>query len=362
MQISYMLLGLLTIILSLGMSWVITPVVIKFAHKINAVDKPGERRVHSKTMPRIGGLSIIIAFTMSFLVTSVFYDLPISILLGGLVIGLTGFLDDKYGLSPFQKLLGQTLAAIIVIGSGLYINYLSVPFDGTMVGVPIWISIPVTFLWIIGVTNAINLIDGLDGLASGVSAIGAFTIFVMALIMGNEVVIFISLALIGSVVGFLYFNFHPAKIFMGDTGSLFLGFILSNIALMGFKQITTVSLIIPIIILGVPITDTIIAIVRRIVNNKSITDADKSHLHHKLLDYGFSHRQTVIIIYGIASLFGLTAIVFSQTTLLGSTIITVMLMLFIELMVEKFSLISKTYRPILNVIAKLANSNSYNGK
>jgi UDP-GlcNAc:undecaprenyl-phosphate GlcNAc-1-phosphate transferase len=346
--------GIVIFLIAMIVAWVITPAVMKLAFKIGTIDTPSKRRVHTKKMPRIGGLSIIVGFISAYLFASYYWiDLPLGILFGALVIGLTGFLDDKFQLSPLMKLVGQSAAAIIIISNGIYIQVVTIPFEG-MISVPLWISIPATFIWIIGVTNAINLIDGLDGLASGVSAIAAASIFVMAILMGNFVVATIAIALIGAILGFLYFNFHPAKIFMGDTGSLFLGFILAILSLMGFKQIATVSLIVPIIILGVPIADTAIAIVRRIVNNKRITDADKNHLHHKLLDFGYTHTQTVLLIYGIACIFGITAVLFSQASLLGTTLISIGLMLFIELLIEKLSLINKQYRPLLTFISKVA--------
>src|SRR5690606_3348807 len=158
-------------------------------------------------------------------------------------------------------------------------------------------------LWIVGVTNAVNLIDGLDGLAGGVSAIATGTILVMAIIMGNPTVIILSLLLLGSTIGFLFYNFHPAKIFMGDSGALFLGFSLATLSVLGFTQATVVSFIVPLLILGVPLSDTFFAIVRRKVNKLPISVADKNHLHHCLLQFGFSHRKTVLIIYGISLFF-----------------------------------------------------------
>lgn len=341
------------LILSILTACLTTPLVIKFGYYIKAIDQPGERRVHTKAVPRVGGISIILSFALTFLVLSNYVDVNYGILLGTVVIGLTGFLDDLYQLSPVQKIVGQLLAAAIVIYSGVSVQFLSVPFTDYSVLVPGWIGIPITLIWIIGITNAVNLIDGLDGLAAGVSAIAALSIFVLAVIMGNFMVVLLSAALIGVSLGFLLYNFHPAKVFMGDTGALFLGFMLSVISLMGFKQVTTVSLIIPFIILGVPITDTFIAIIRRILQKKPITNADKSHLHHKLLEFGYSHKQTVLIIYTIAMVFGITAVFFSQANLIGSTIIFIGLVIFVELLVEKFSLISKTYRPILNLLVKL---------
>ncbi|KHF39595.1 hypothetical protein LQ50_14240 [Halalkalibacter okhensis] len=340
-------------------SCLLTPVMIKFGYAIKAVDEPGERRVHKKAVPRIGGIALIATFIIAFFVISQFVDLSYGILLGVLIIGATGLLDDLFQLTPIQKIIGQVLAASVVIFmSGITIQYINVPFSNEAVAVPYWISIPITFLWIVIITNAINLIDGLDGLAAGVSGIAAVSIFVLSILMGNVVVAFLSIAIIGAVIGFLFYNFNPAKIFMGDCGALFLGFILAVVSLMGFKQVTTISLLIPFLILGVPIIDTAIAIIRRAIQNKPITIADKSHLHHKLLEFGYSHKQTVLIIYLLATVFGVTAVAFSQVSSMASTIIFIALVLFIEVLIEKFSLISRTYRPILQMFDKIKNKTS----
>ena len=218
------------------------------------------------------------------------------------------------------KVLGQLAAAIVVV-TGVVYKLTSLTYHLVVSWNFGYLSIPITIIWIIGITNAINLIDGLDGLAAGVSTIALVTLSIMAVIMGNTFVIATAAILAASSFGFLFFNFHPAKIFMGDTGSLFLGFMISVLALLGFKTVALISLIIPIIILGVPISDTFFAIVRRIRMKQKISAPDKSHLHHCLLKIGFSHRQTVLIIYGLAILFGVAAILFSQATVWGSVVL-----------------------------------------
>ena len=204
------------------------------------------------------------------------------ILIGAVIIIVTGFLDDMLEITAKAKLAGQLAAAVVVVTwGGLQIEFINLPFFGQFdFG---YLSIPITIIWIIGITNAINLIDGLDGLAAGVSTIALISIAVMAMIMGNVFVVATAAILAASSLGFLFFNFHPAKIFMGDTGSLFLGFMISVLALLGFKNVAVVSLIIPIIMLGVPISDTFFAIVRRIRMKQPIMAPDKSHLHHCLL-------------------------------------------------------------------------------
>ena len=330
-------------------SILLTPLVIKLAFRIGAVDRPNYRKVHASVMPRIGGLAIFGAFLIGYLILRPTDEHAAGILVGAVIIIIVGFLDDMLEITAKAKLAGQLAAAVIVVTwGGLQIDFINLPFFGQFdFG---YLSIPITIIWIIGITNAINLIDGLDGLAAGVSTIALISITVMAMIMGNVFVVAIAAILAASSLGFLLFNFHPAKIFMGDTGSLFLGFMISVLALLGFKNVAVVSLVIPIIMLGVPISDTFFAIVRRIRMKQKITAPDKSHLHHCLLRSGFSHRQTVLVIYGLAILFGVAAILFSQATVWGAILLIVVMLIAIELFVEIIGLAGTNYRPLLNLV------------
>ncbi|WP_203245897.1 glycosyltransferase family 4 protein [Sporosarcina beigongshangi] len=330
-------------------SVLLTPLVIKLAFRIGAVDHPNYRKVHASAMPRIGGLAIFGAFLIGYFILRPVDEHATAILIGALIIIVTGFLDDMFEITAKIKLAGQLTAAIVVVTwGGLQIDFINLPFIGQFdFG---YFSIPITIIWIIGITNAINLIDGLDGLAAGVSTIALITMTVMAVIMGDVFVIATAAILAASSLGFLFYNFHPAKIFMGDTGSLFLGFMISVLALLGFKNITVVSLIIPIILLGVPISDTFFAIVRRIRTKQPIMAPDKSHLHHCLLRVGFSHRQTVLVIYGLAVLFGVAAILFSQATVWGAILLIIVMLIAIELFVEVIGLAGTNYRPLLNLV------------
>ncbi|MED3708219.1 glycosyltransferase family 4 protein [Peribacillus frigoritolerans] len=333
----------------------LTPFVGKLAFKLGATDKPNERKVHSKIMPRMGGLAIFLSFCITFLLFLPFMDdfgfgeqLPL--LVGALVIILIGMADDIFELRAAPKFLGQVLAAlIIVLWGGLEVEFINLPFftDTLEFGV---FSIPITILWIVSIINAINLIDGLDGLAGGVSTIALVTIATMALIKGDLFVAMVALIVIGSTLGFLKYNFHPAKIFMGDTGALFLGYIIAVLSLLGFKNVTMISLIVPIIILGVPISDTFFAIIRRVVNKQPISAADKSHLHHCLINLGFTHKQTVLLIYALAACFGLAAIIFSFATMWGALILVTGLLLIIEIFVEKIGLVNSNYQPLLKML------------
>ena len=257
-----------------------------------------------------------------------------------------------------MKLLGQIVAAsVVVFGFDMTVNFINVPFGDHYLFINDWIAIPLTIFWIVGVTNAINLIDGLDGLAAGVSAISIATLLVMAIIMGNPVVILLCALLLGSIIGFLFFNFYPARIFMGDTGSLFLGFSLAVLSMLGFKQVAIVSFITPLLIIGVPLSDTFFAIIRRWLQKKPIFAPDKGHLHHCLQQLGFSHRKTVLIIYGIASFFGLLAIIQSIATSHDANWVTFVviciLIVSLQLGAEVIGIVSKTKRPMLNMLHRL---------
>lgn len=332
-------------------SILITPLVKRFAIKIGATDKPNQRKVHQKIMPRLGGLAIYISFIIGLLVLQPSSETHWPLVVGSLIIILTGIFDDMFELSAKVKLAGQLAAAIVVVVWGdVLVSFINLPFGGVIeFG---YLSIPLTILWIVGITNAINLIDGLDGLAAGVSSIALITIAFMALIMGNFYVVAIASVLLASTIGFLFYNFHPAKIFMGDTGALFLGYIIAVLSLLGFKNVTVISLIVPVIILGVPISDTFFAIIRRVVNKKPLSAPDKSHLHHCLLRLGYSHRQTVILIYALAAFFGLTAVIFSQAKVWGSFLVIAGLLILIEVLAESIGLMGKNHRPLLKFVRR----------
>ncbi|MDM5246474.1 MULTISPECIES: MraY family glycosyltransferase [unclassified Lysinibacillus] len=337
-------------------SILLTPLVKRLAFRIGAVDAPNYRKVHARIMPRLGGLAIFLSFLIAVAIFQPILiknidgsDYLLAIIIGACIIVATGVIDDMREISAKAKLLGQLVAALIVIFvGGIQISTVNLPFVGELdFGL---LSIPLTIIWIVGITNAINLIDGLDGLAAGVSTIALMTLAVMAFIMSNMFVLAMASILAAATFGFLFYNFHPAKIFMGDTGALFLGFMISVLALLGFKNVTFVSFIIPVIILGVPISDTFFAIVRRVRMKKKWSDPDKSHLHHRLLDMGFTHRQTVLLIYGIAIMFGLAAIIFSMAKVWGAILLVAVILTAIEILVEVIGLAGKNYKPLLNFV------------
>lgn len=316
------------------------PLAIKLAFKIGAIDKPDARKVHSNSMPRLGGVAIFIAFLLPLCLVIDKNHAPfIGIILGGLVIFAVGIIDDIYQLSAKVKLVGQVLAASIAIYYGVMVHFVTNPFDGLVsLG---FLSIPVTLLWIVGVTNAINLIDGLDGLAGGVSIIAAGTMGIIALLQGQPEVAFAAFLLVAAVLGFLPYNFHPAQTFMGDSGSNFLGFVLGCLAIMGTaKSATMISLFIPIVILGIPIFDTFFAIIRRINKKAPIFKPDKEHLHHRLLSLGMGHTQCVLTIYGISGVFALVAILLSMTTNPKAMLVLAILLFLILLGADRIGLLT----------------------
>lgn len=287
-----------------------TPVVIGLARKIKAIDIPkDERRVHKKPIPLIGGLAIFYGFLISVLCFCVIDKSIAGVLLGALIIVMTGIIDDKYDMPAKLKLLLQILAAGIVVCFGVDMSYIENPFTNEYINLG-YFSIPITIIWIVGVTNAVNLTDGLDGLAAGISTIASMSLLILIMFTDNLNLAIMTAALVGAGFGFLPYNFNPAKIFMGDTGSMFLGFMLACISVQGFmKTYTVISFAVPILVLGLPIFDTVFAIVRRVATGRSIMSPDRGHLHHRLLDMGFTQRQTVAILYTLTAILCLTALV-----------------------------------------------------
>lgn len=320
-------------ILAFIVAFVTTPYTIKIAEKIGAVDIPKDkRRMHSKAMPKFGGPAVILGFLISTayllivmsveqtinLFTSEQYGIKlIGIFLGIVSITITGILDDIKTLKPYQKLIGQLIAACLVVGFGTKIEIVTIPFLN-QIGLSEVFSIIVTIVWIIGVTNAINLIDGLDGLSSGITLISCISLLIIFALNASPLIsIVLITALIGALTGFLPFNFAPAKTFIGEAGSNFLGFMLSIISILGVaKKYTLAVIILPVIVLGLPIFDVLFAMARRLIKGKSFKamfKPDKGHLHHKLVAKGFSQRQAVLILYGLSAAFGMFAVILADS-------------------------------------------------
>lgn len=329
---------LITFLVSFVISYLMVPVSIKFAHKAGVLDNPNkdERRVHKKITPRIGGIAMLTS--MFFCVTAIFvvslfteFELDnriIGYVLGALVIGIMGIVDDIKNIRAFYKFVFQMLAAGIIYVFGISIIGVKIPaFGPNIIDFGIF-AFPITLIWVLAVTNAINLIDGLDGLAAGVSNIAGIFLFIIFLLTGAGIeVIVLTIALIGSTLGFLPFNFHPAKTFMGDTGANFLGFTLSTISIMGMaKGYSLSSILIPIMILGVPIFDMLFVLFSRAIKGIKMTTPDKRHVHHRLLKFGCSQKQAVLILYLLTAVFGVLAIVTIKTRLLYGSILLIALL------------------------------------
>lgn len=295
-----------------AVSFIMTPPVKRFAERVGAIDVPkDERRVHNHPIPRMGGLAIFLGFVLSLLLFVNMSTQVMGMLVGAVIIAAMGALDDIFSLNAWIKLAGQVVAAVVAIHCGIVFDAISNPnFLSPITTIPIGnLSIPLTLLWIVGCTNAVNLIDGLDGLAVGVSAISSLSMLVVALFVTEPNISVILAALTGACLGFMPYNLNPAKIFMGDVGSQLLGFVLSTVSIMGlFKFHAIVSFLVPVLAMAVPLADTVFAFFRRIFRGQSPFHADKGHFHHRLLALGLSQKQAVAVLYSISAILGLFAV------------------------------------------------------
>ena len=345
----------MSIILSFGVAFLISvllvPLVGKATKQLGIIAHTNKRTVHHGIIPRTGGYAIYI----SFIVTAAYFlktDTQInSMLIGGLIIFLTGFYDDIHDLPPKAKLAGQIIAALVVIFfGGISLKDFTIPLIPTNISYVI--AIIITIFWIIGITNAINLIDGLDGLCAGISMIVLFTIAASSIQGSRNDIASLSVILAGAIGGFLVYNFHPAKIFMGDCGALFIGFMISVISLLGYgyKTSTFFTLSAPIVVLTVPMADTLIAIVRRKVNHKHIDEADRGHLHHQLMiRLNLGQTKSVLILYAVTAFFSVISFLSERHPLRALALFLIFLFLF-ELFIELTDMISRKYKPVLTII------------
>ena len=328
-------------------TFVATPNVRRLAFKIGegAVDKPRDaRRMHKKPTPRIGGLAMIFGFIVPIITILLFSKISgdssfwgqysiasrqtVGMFIALAIIVVMGFIDDCKDLPAKLKFLVQIGAALIVIFVGdIKIDVFTNPnflCDNPYLVLPEWISVIVTVIWIVFITNAVNFIDGLDGLAAGVSAIMSVSLVFISIRVGEYPIAIMGIALMGSCFGFLPFNFNPAKIFMGDTGSTFLGFMLATLSIQGvFKSYAVISFAVPLLILGLPLFDALFAMIRRILRGESPMKADRGHLHHRLVDMGFSQKQTVFILYAISGVLGITAVLLAESGVLRAILVVI---------------------------------------
>ncbi len=337
------------ILLPLCISLCLTPLVKKYSIFCGAYAKENKRTVHHGKISRIGGVAIYIAFivTMAIFIQA---DRAIKgLIISSSIMFFTGLIDDLIDMKPLVKLALEVVAATVLIYFGISVDVIRLPL-GIQIDMGI-VSFIFTIIWVAGITNAVNLIDGLDGLAGGMSVIILIVIGSISIIERRSDVLCITFILAASTLGFLVYNAHPASIFMGDCGSLFLGFMISAISLLGFKSSTILTLALPILLLMLPIIDTLSAILRRTLKGMKFMEADKSHIHHLLMSQ-FGHRNTVIIMCGITALFGLSAFAYMINRNIGFVVMLVIL-LSVEIFIEKSAMISEKYHPLIGLYRRI---------
>lgn len=371
-MISFTIDVVLVLIGALLMSLLLTPIVRFLSIRVGVVDTPNARRINKVPMPTSGGLAIFTSFVIASLVLmplasngahiggQTYFQYILPVVLGGLVVTVTGFIDDVYELSPKLKMLGIVIGAIIVWAfTDFKFDSFKIPFGGPLLAFDPFLTFFLTVLWIISITNAINLIDGLDGLVSGVSIISLVTMAIVAyffLPLTNFFLTLTILILIASIAGFFPYNYHPAIIYLGDTGALFIGFMIGVLSLQGLKNATAVAVVTPVIILGVPIMDTIVAIIRRSLSGKKFYEPDKMHLHHRLLSMGFTHRGAVLVVYSIAMLFSLISLLLNVSSRIGGVLLILGLLFALEVFIEGIEIWGEKRTPLFNLLKFIGNS------
>ncbi|HFI0053752.1 TPA: glycosyltransferase family 4 protein [Streptococcus suis] len=370
-MIPFALKYIMVIISTMVIAAIATPLVRFLSFKVGAVDNPNARRINKVPMPSAGGLAIFIAFTLATLVflprlvshinyhgTYLHYVFPL--ILSSLIIVITGYIDDVKELGPAPKMFGIVLAATLIwFFTEFHFDSFKIPFGGPLLIFPTWLSFFLTVLWIVAITNAVNLIDGLDGLVSGVSIISLTTMGIVSYFFLHDSNIFLTLTifiLVAAIIGFLPYNYNPAIIYLGDTGALFIGFMIGVLSLQGLKNSTAVAVVTPMIILGVPITDTVVAIIRRKLSGRKISEADKMHLHHRLLSLGLTHRGTVLVIYAISFLFSLTSLLLNVSSRVGGVLLVLTMGLGVEVLCELIGIFGENRMPLLNLLRFIGNS------
>ena len=332
------------------------PMVKRISLHVGALDYPNKRKVHKKPMPLLGGLMIFFGFLFGYMLFAPQSTQMLAILIGSFIVIITGILDVIKPLNARDKFIGQLAAACIVTFYGkILLNDISAFGFYFEFG---WLAYPLTILFMVSVMNCINFIDGLDGLAAGISSIFFATIGVIAFILHNlgSLEITLTFIMLGACLGFLIFNFNPAKIFMGEVGSMFLGYMIAVVCLLGFKAVTLTSLVVPMLILAIPILDTLFAIIRRIIHHKPIYEADKQHLHHQLLNKKFSQRTTVLIIYGVSILFSIASVLYVIKDRKLGIIVYIILMLLITWVILTTDILTDNLKDSLKPSLKNKNN------
>lgn len=370
-MLPFELMFILALIGAFLLSLILTPLVRFLSFRVGAVDQPNARRINKVPMPSAGGLAVYLSFLIIALIIFPkimagmsaklsYFDYILPVLAGATVVTATGYLDDIFEISAKLKMLGIVSGAVIVWAfTDFHFDSFKIPFGGPMVTFDPIVTCLLTIVWIVSITNAINLIDGLDGLVAGVSMISLGTMGIVSYFFLPRVDLFLTMTiflLIAAILGFFPYNYHPAIIYGGDTGALFIGFMIGVLSLQGLKNSTAVAVLTPVIILGVPIVDTAVAIVRRKLSGRKISEADKMHLHHRLLAMGFTHRGAVLVVYGIAILFSLTALLFNISSRLGGVLLMVGALFALEVLIEGLEIWGEHRTPLFNALKFLGNS------
>lgn len=331
------------LLLAAVVAYCLTPLVKMLAVALGAMDVPDARKVHKIPIPRLGGLAIYQAFVIAVLAGVPYSNSIGGILVGGTFIVLLGILDDVYQLPAKVKLLGQICCALVLVAFGIRMEWIANPFGGDYIYFE-YLSVPLTVFWVVAFTNVTNLIDGLDGLAAGVGAIASFTTGCLAAQAGYMETAMLSAALFGAIMGFIRYNFNPATIFMGDTGSMFIGFTLAAISLEGVvKTAASISLIVPAIVMGVPILDTAFAILRRYHNGRPIFQPDKGHIHHRLLALGMNQKQAVLFVYGITAILAVAAVLYAELNGIYAAVLIAVIMTTVVIGARKIGIFNYNY-------------------
>ncbi|GAX46930.1 glycosyltransferase family 4 protein [Pseudolactococcus reticulitermitis] len=368
--VKYIIILLVTAIIAL----ILTPIMVVVSRKIGAVDNPNARRINVKPMPSAGGVAIFVAFSAITLlvlprfvglpnykgINETYFDYVWPFVLGGGIVAVTGLIDDIMELGAKSKLAGQIAGACVIwfLTTSHFDNF-KIPFGGPLLVFPDWLSFIATIFWILAITNAVNLIDGLDGLASGVSIISLTTMGLVAYFFLGTTNVYLPITifvLVFAIAGFFPYNFPPAIIYLGDTGALFLGFMISVLSLQGLKNATAVAVVTPMLILGVPLTDTVVAMIRRKLNGGSMVEADRMHLHHRLLSLGLTQHAAVLVIYGIAGIFSFIALILNVSSRWGGTFLLIFSLIGLEVLIELIGVLGENRTPLLNIVKFIGNS------
>ncbi|EMF49151.1 glycosyltransferase family 4 protein [Streptococcus parauberis] len=363
---------ILVLIGALLISLLITPIFRLVAFKIGTVDNPNARRINKIPMPSGGGIAIFISF---MIVTLVFmpkvtpdlskeqisyFSYIFPVVMGSLMVTVTGFIDDLFEIAPRVKMLGIIFGASIIWAFTTFrFDSFKIPFGGPLLEFGPIVTYILTVLWIASITNAINLIDGLDGLVSGVSIISLMTMAVVSFFFLPQADFYLTLTiliLVAAIVGFFPYNYYPAIIYLGDTGALFIGFMIGVLSLQGLKNATAVVVVTPVIILGVPIMDTAVAIIRRSLSGKKFYEPDKMHLHHRLLSMGFTHRGAVLVVYAIAMLFSLVSLLLNVSSRIGGVLLMFGLLFGLEVLIEGLEIWGEKRTPLFHLLKFIGNS------